>query len=201
MLAVATDRKRWARSHVLEIVVTLLTPPFLLAALEPFQVARLLRLVRLLRLAPLVRKAFTPGGLKTAGILGAVSVGAGALIYNSTAGFSIGKGFLISGFAILAGNTGPTKVPGPGSQIATLVLRIIGIAIVAFFTGALAERFVRADLDGVAKADAEADAKELENQEIILAELKAVRIELAHLREMTAANSADTDVAVRPGRA
>src|SRR3954463_16466194 len=44
MLAVTPDRWRWVRTHPIELVVVLLTPPFAAVALAG---ARLLRLVRL----------------------------------------------------------------------------------------------------------------------------------------------------------
>jgi hypothetical protein len=61
MLWVAPDRWRWVREHPLEVIVVVLTPPFLLPALQP---VRLLRLLRLLRLAPLVHRLFTAQGLR-----------------------------------------------------------------------------------------------------------------------------------------
>jgi voltage-gated potassium channel len=179
MLSVTTDRRRWCRTHALDIIVTIATPPFLMAALEPFQVARLLRLLRLLRLAPIFRKAFSPGGIKTATILSCVSVAAGALIYNSLAHVSFGNGLLISTFALLAGNTGPNKVPEVSSQVATITLRIVGILVVVFFTGAVAERFVRADIEGTAEAEEEAEAA---RNEALLNELAAIRGDIAQLK-------------------
>jgi voltage-gated potassium channel len=61
MLWVAPDRWRWVREHPLEVIVVVLTPPFLLSALQP---VRLLRLLRLLRLAPLVHRLFRAQGLR-----------------------------------------------------------------------------------------------------------------------------------------
>jgi voltage-gated potassium channel len=49
MLAVVPDRWRWLRQHPLEVIVVVLTPPFLPASLQAIRVLRLLRLVRLLR--------------------------------------------------------------------------------------------------------------------------------------------------------
>src|SRR5438034_1123737 len=44
MLAVVPDKWRWVRDHPLEVIVVLLTPPFLIAALQPIRALRLLRL-------------------------------------------------------------------------------------------------------------------------------------------------------------
>lgn len=52
MLRVVPDRWRWLRTHPLEVLVVVLTPPFLPAGLASL---RLLRLVRLLRLARLIK--------------------------------------------------------------------------------------------------------------------------------------------------
>ena len=188
MLGVTTDRRRWCKDHALDIIVTVATPPFLMAALEPFQVARLLRLLRLLRLAPIFRKAFSPGGIKTAAILGGVSIAAGGLVYNSVAHVSFGKGLLISSFGLLSGNTGPNKVPEVSSQVATIALRIVGILVVVFFTGAVAERFVRADIEGTAEAE---EAAENARNEVLLNELAAIRGDIAQLKVQVALYAED----------
>jgi hypothetical protein len=52
MLAVVPRRWQWVRAHPIEVIVVLLTPPFLPATLQSL---RVLRLARLLRLVPLVR--------------------------------------------------------------------------------------------------------------------------------------------------
>jgi len=188
MLAVTTDRRRWCRTHWMDILVTVATPPFLLAALEPFQIARLLRLLRLLRLAPIVRKAFSPGGIKTAAILAGISVGAGALIFNAVNNVSLQDGILISAFGLLSGNTGPNDVPAASAQVATILLRIIGILVVVFFTGAVAERFVRADIEGTAEAEEEA---EVVRNDALLNELAAIRGDIAQLKAQVAAYAED----------
>jgi voltage-gated potassium channel len=195
MLSVATDRRRWAKEHALDIVVTVATPPFLLAALQPLQAARLLRLMRLLRLAPIFRKAFSPGGIKTALILAAVSVGAGALIYDTLSTVSFVDGLLISTFGLLTGNTGPHKVPEVPSQVATIALRVIGILVVAFLTGAVAERFVRADIEGSAETEADLDDK---RNEVLLAELKAIREEIAEIKSAVGLDDHDEELQSTP---
>ncbi len=59
MLAVVPDRWRWLRSHPLEVVIVLLTPPFLPSSLQALRALRVLRLLRLLRLAQLARRTFS----------------------------------------------------------------------------------------------------------------------------------------------
>jgi len=47
MLAVVPDRWRWLRTHPLEVVIVVLTPPFLPASLQALRALRVLRLLRL----------------------------------------------------------------------------------------------------------------------------------------------------------
>jgi len=79
MLAVVPNRRAWLREHLLEVVIVLLTPPFLPASL---QAARLLRLARGLRLARIVllgRRLFCAEGLRYAVLVVSVAgLGGGA---------------------------------------------------------------------------------------------------------------------------
>ncbi len=59
MLAVVPDKWRWLRSHPLEVVIVLLTPPFVPSSLQALRALRVLRLLRLLRLAQLTRRTFS----------------------------------------------------------------------------------------------------------------------------------------------
>jgi voltage-gated potassium channel len=82
MLWVVPDKWRWVREHPLEIVVVVLTPPFLFAALQPIRALRLLRLLRLLRPAPLVRRLFTRQGLRYRALLAFLTALAGAAAFH-----------------------------------------------------------------------------------------------------------------------
>src|SRR5687767_2894905 len=52
MLAVVPNRRQWLRTHPLEVIVIMFTPPFLPATLQSL---RVLRLARMARLVPLLR--------------------------------------------------------------------------------------------------------------------------------------------------
>lgn len=69
MLAVVPDRRRWLREHPVDVIATLVTPPFLPGTLAAARALRLLRVLRLLRLAPLARKLFTLEGLRYSALL------------------------------------------------------------------------------------------------------------------------------------
>ena len=82
MLWVVPNRLQWLRQHPIEVIVVILTPPFLLASLQAVRLLRLLRLVRLLRLAPLVRRLFTAEGLRYTALTAFLTALAGAAAFH-----------------------------------------------------------------------------------------------------------------------
>src|SRR5215212_7887742 len=64
MLRLVNDRRRWVREHPLEIVIVVLTTPFITGALQALRFVRLARLLRLVRLLPFLRAVFGVGGLQ-----------------------------------------------------------------------------------------------------------------------------------------
>ena len=83
MLTVVRDRRGWLRSHVLEVVVVVLTPPFLPSSFQALRALRLLRLLRLLRVAKYARRAFSLEGVRYAAILAALTAIAGGYAYSA----------------------------------------------------------------------------------------------------------------------
>ena len=81
MLAAVPDRRQWLREHPVEVVVVVLSPPFLPSSLAAARVLRLLRLVRLLRLAVVVRRLFTMEGVRYVALLAFVTVLAGGTAF------------------------------------------------------------------------------------------------------------------------
>lgn|GEM_PF-4961838 len=80
MLAVVPDRSRYLLTHPIDLGIVLLTPPFLVSAVQSVRWLRLLRVFRLLRLEPLARLMFSLEGVRaTAGLalLTAIAGGAG----------------------------------------------------------------------------------------------------------------------------
>jgi voltage-gated potassium channel len=72
MLAVVPSRWGYIRSHPLDVVIVVLTPPFLSLALQSIRVLRVLPLLRLARVGPLVRRSFTLDGIRYAAVLSGV---------------------------------------------------------------------------------------------------------------------------------
>ena len=89
MLSVVPDRRAWIRTHRLDVVVTLVTAPFLATAFATLRLFRLARLARLARLTRLFRageianKAFTPAGLAWSGFFVFLAIMAGAEIFSN----------------------------------------------------------------------------------------------------------------------
>ena len=65
MLCIVPSKRTWLRSHILDVAVTVLTPPFAPAAWQAGRVYRVLRLMRLLRVFSL-RRLLSLDGLKMA---------------------------------------------------------------------------------------------------------------------------------------
>ena len=81
MLAVVPNRWRWLREHPLELVIVVLTPPFLPPSLQAARVFRLLRLLRLVRAAKLARRLLSLEGVRAAAMLAVLTVLAGGTAF------------------------------------------------------------------------------------------------------------------------
>ena len=178
MLSVVPDRWRWIKSHPIEVVVVVLTPPFM-TGLAGVRLLRLLRLLRLVRVARFARRLFTPEGLQYVALLAALTAVAGGAAYASleedrstldgiywalTTMTTVGYGDLL-----------PTTTATKALAVAVM---LVGIGFVAILTGAVAERFVVRDVE----AEAEEVSEELDAASAaIIGELRELRGRLAQL--------------------
>ncbi|MBS1893145.1 MAG: two pore domain potassium channel family protein, partial [Actinobacteria bacterium] len=80
MLAVVPDRRKWARGHLLDLAVVVLTPPF---APQAWQNGRLFRLVRLLRVFRVLalRRLLSLEGMKYAAMIALGTVIFGGAVF------------------------------------------------------------------------------------------------------------------------
>lgn len=143
MLAVVPNRRRWLREHPVEVVVVVLTPPFLPASLAAARVLRLLRLVRLLRLAVVVRQLFTVEGVRYAALLAFVTVLAGGTAFASVERDPTawdGIWWAVTTMTTVGyGDLFPVTDLG---RIIAMVVMIVGIGFGSLLIGTVAERFV-----------------------------------------------------------
>jgi voltage-gated potassium channel len=157
LTAVAPDRLRWLAHHPLEVAIVLLTPPFLPASLQAARVLRLARLARLLRLAPLLRKLFSIDGVRYAAMLAVMTALGGGAAYAAAEGSDVstwdGVWWAITTMTTVGyGDLSPETDLG---RVIALAVMLVGIGFVAVLTAAMAERFVRSEVEGVEEDIAE----------------------------------------------
>lgn len=177
MLAVVPDRWRWLRTHPLEVVVVLLTPPFLPASFQAARALRLLRLLRLLRIASFARRTFSLEGVRYAAILAGLTALGGGYAYSLAENAQEpspsvwdGTWWAVSTMTTVGyGDEFPVTTVG---RVLAMALMLVGIGFIAILTGAIAERFLAAQIE---------DTQEEIRDEVEHAESDV----LAELREIT----------------
>lgn len=147
MLAVVKDRTAWARDHVLDIAIVVLTPPFL-SAFAPVRLLRLLRLLRLFRLAPLLRRVASAEGLRYAALLAAVTaVAGGAAFATLERGHSTADGLYWAVTTMTTVGYGDLSPETSGGRVLAVIVMLVGIGFVAVLTAAVAERLLAPKVD------------------------------------------------------
>jgi voltage-gated potassium channel len=182
-LAVSSARMKWVRSHPLEIVIVLLTPPFLPASLGALRLFRLLRVLRIAVVVREYRRLFTLEGVKGAAVVAVVAVlGGGAAFADAEKGHTMWDGVwwaVVTMTTVGYGDLAPKTVAGRSIGI---VLMLIGIGFVALLTGAIAERFVAGDVHVEAlQAEAEIEGELGDVRAALLRELRAIGSRLREL--------------------
>jgi voltage-gated potassium channel len=176
MLAVVPDRWRWLRKHPLEVVVVLLTPPFLPASFQAARALRLLRLLRLVRIASFARRTFSLEGVRYAAILAVLTALGGGYAYSLTENTQDpppnvwdGTWWAVSTMTTV-GYGDEFPVTNLGRALA-MALMLIGIGFIAILTGAIAERFLSAQIEETQEEIRE-EVEQVEDD--VLAELRAI---------------------------
>ncbi|HWB22555.1 MAG TPA: potassium channel family protein [Gaiellaceae bacterium] len=194
MAVLNKGRRSWARGHVIEIALVILTPPIFPAGLQSLRAVRILRLLRLIRVPKLMRGLFSPTGLQFASFLALLTVVGGGAAFEAaerskqSVSFGDGLWWALStittvGYGDISPKTGLGRVIGA-------VVMIVGIGFIALLTGALAQRFVQNDtaqvddkLGDLTSLDAEIAVelgelrKQLNRVEILLSKRPPVSIE------------------------
>lgn len=147
LLVRAPDRVAWVRSHPLEVVILVLTPPFVPASLQAARAFRLLRLLRLARFAVLTRRLLSTEGIRDAAILAFSAVLIGGVAF---AAVEDGHPKHVSSWdgiwwamttvtTVGYGDFYPHTSAGRGIAICIM---LVGIGFVAVLTAGAAERFI-----------------------------------------------------------
>lgn len=179
MLWVVDRRWHWIRTHPVDVVVVLLTPPFAPAA---WQAGRVFRLIRLLRLARLwsLRRLLSLEGMKYAALIaGGTVVLGGALFVGIEKGqqhLTTWDGIWWAMTTVTTVGYGDIRPESDAGRVLAMAIMLTGIGFVALLTAFIAERFVQQQKVAEAKEDQ------------ILAELREIRVRLDRL-EAPAAGS------------
>ena len=145
MLAVVPDRRRWLTNNPLDVLIVVLSPPFLPATMKLARVLPIVRLVWLMVVAHRMRNVFSLKGLRYAALIAfTIVVGGGVVFVAVEPGQNLstwdGLWWAAETVTTVAyGDIYPTTSLG---RIVATVVMIAGIGFVALLTGALAQRFL-----------------------------------------------------------
>lgn len=149
MLVVVPSRGRYLRTHPLDLAIVVLTPPFLLQAIQGVRMLRLLRVLRLLRLAPLARVVFSIEGAKAAAALAFLTAFAGGAGFASVENLSFGNGLywaIVTMTTVGYGDITPHTAEG---KVVAVVVMLVGIGTATLVIGAVAQRFLAPSVHGI----------------------------------------------------
>lgn len=166
------------REHPLEVVIVVLTPPFLPSSLQAIRALRLLRLVRLLRLAQVARRVFSIQGLRYVALLAVLTaLGGGAAFAAAERGHSTWDGVWWAVETMTTVGYGDLYPKTTAGRFIGIVVMLVGIGFIAILTGAVAQRFLSAEVQAL-EVEVAGEAESIEG---ILDEVRAVRERLGEL--------------------
>jgi voltage-gated potassium channel len=145
MLILVPDRKRWLIRNPMDVLIVVLTPPFLPVTLKLARLLPIVRLVWLMLVTNRLRSVFSLQGLRYAAlIVFTIVVGGGAVFvaveHNQDLSIWDGLWWAAETVTTVAyGDIYPTTALG---RIVATVVMTAGIGFVALLTGALAQRFL-----------------------------------------------------------
>lgn len=146
MLAIVPDRKRWLLSHLIDVAVVVLTPPFAPAAWQAGRVFRLVRLLRLLRLFAL-RRLLSLEGMKYAALIAVGTVFVGGAVFagvEKDQALSSWDGVWWAITTVTTVGYGDIYPESEGGRIIGITIMLVGIGFVALLTAFIADRFITA---------------------------------------------------------
>ena len=165
MLSVVDSRRAWLRAHPLDVVIVVLTPPFVLGPLQGLRLLRVLRLLRLLRVfrvAPLAKRLFTTGGLRYVSVIVVLVLVVAAEAFSSAEHTSFGNGIYWALGTMTTAGSGNVVPHTTGSKIVAGIVMVVGIGFFAVLTGAIAEQFFTAEAEELGEEEQELSDDERE---------------------------------------
>jgi voltage-gated potassium channel len=187
MLAIVPNRWLWVRTHSLDVIVTVLTPPVMPPGLQSLRALRLLRVLRLARLGPIARRLFTGDGLRFAAFLALAVVFGGAAFYSAehrTQNIGLGDSIWWAVTTMTTVGYGDVFPETAMGRFVGATIMLIGIGLLALVTGAVAEQFVKGEVKEIEEA-VEQEQRDAAGVEDRLAELndRLDRIEALIVRQ------------------
>lgn len=170
MLWVVPSKRAWLRTHMVDVVVTVVTPPFAPAAWQAGRVFRLGRLLRLLRLFS-VRKLLSLDGIRYAALTAAATVLLGGAVVASIENWTAWDGVWWAASTVTTVGYGDFYPKSDGGRIIAMAIMLIGIGFVALLTAFIADRFIQGQRETEAKED------------LILSELREIRTRVERLEQ------------------
>ena len=179
MLRVTPHRRHWLRTHILEILIVVLTPPILPPTLQAARVLRLLRLLRFVITARSLRSFFSVNGLKLASLLAIFGVlGAGTLYSVVESGQHLSTWDGIWWAVNTVTTSGSPYAPQTNAgRVVTIAVLVIGVGYIAILTGAMAQFFIK-----IMGAEVDASSEAAHRLDSLTAEVAALREEIRRLQ-------------------
>jgi voltage-gated potassium channel len=178
MLVVVPNRRRWLLDNPLDVLIVVLTPPFLPATMKIARVLPVLRLVWLLMLAHRLRGLFSLEGLRYAALIVFTVVVGGGVVFVAVEPdqqLSTWDGLWWAAETVTTvayGDIYPTTALG---RVVATVVMTTGIGFVALLTGALAQRFLHS-------ANARVTPEPSPGEAEVLRRLAEMSLQVAELR-------------------
>ena len=146
MLATVPDRRRWLVDHPLEVLIVLLTPPFLPATLKVARALPILRAVWVLVLAHRARGLFSLQGIRYVALLSFAVVAGGGTLFAAVEpeqNLSIWDGLWWATETVTTVAYGDIYPETTAGRLVATVVMTTGVGFVALLTGSFAQRFLR----------------------------------------------------------
>ncbi len=150
MLVLVSDRRRWLLDNPLDVLIVVLTPPFLPATFKIARALPIIRLVWLFMIARRTRGFFSLTGLRYVALIALTIVLGGGTFFplvEPEQNLSIWDGLWWATETVTTVAYGDIYPRTAAGRMVATVVMLTGIGFVALLTGSLAQRFLHGQVD------------------------------------------------------